>query len=347
MFISGRVEVDDGSSVPRGVVIERVCGGAVRQEAYADARGYFSFELGRNLGVLPDSSVSGSGMDRRAGNFGNFSDGLPDMGSAESGRGMNRRRLFGCELRASASGFRSTVADLSRYDSTDIVNVGIIFLQRAERVQGTTLSATSFQAPKDARKAYEKGLEAAKKGKLAEAQKELEKAVQIYPRHAAAWFELGLVLQAQKQVEAARKAYSEALSADPRFVSPYFPLAQIAAQDGKWQEVLDITGRALELDPLNSPAGYYFNAAAYYKLGNLEAAEKSARRAERLDQQHRIPRLHLLLGAILEEKKDYAGAIAEMRNYVKLSPQAGDAEAVKARLVNLEKLGAPAAPSQP
>src|SRR5512144_1293969 len=46
IFLSGKVRLDDGTPPPDTVVIERVCGGQGRPEAYTDSKGHFSFELG-------------------------------------------------------------------------------------------------------------------------------------------------------------------------------------------------------------------------------------------------------------------------------------------------------------
>ena len=66
-------------------------------------------------------------------------------------------------------------------------------MHRLGQVEGLTISATSAMAPKDAQKAYEKGREKASKEKWDEAQQLFNKAVEIYPSYAVAWFDLGRV----------------------------------------------------------------------------------------------------------------------------------------------------------
>src|SRR5262252_7327598 len=41
IYLSGSVRLGDGTTPPTSVVIERVCGGIVRPEAYTDSRGNF------------------------------------------------------------------------------------------------------------------------------------------------------------------------------------------------------------------------------------------------------------------------------------------------------------------
>src|SRR6266849_5875234 len=45
-YLSGKVQMDDGTAPPEPVVIERVCNGSPRAEGYTDAKGRFSFQLG-------------------------------------------------------------------------------------------------------------------------------------------------------------------------------------------------------------------------------------------------------------------------------------------------------------
>jgi len=268
--------------------------------------------------------------------------------------GISRRELTNCELRASASGFHSSVINLLGLDTFGgSIDVGVIVVQRATKIKGMTLSAIPYKAPKDARRAYEKGLQAERNDKLADARKYFETAVEIYPSSANAWFQLGTVLQKENQKDAARKAYTQATTIDTRFLPPYLSLASMAYQTGNWTEVLNLTGHILDLDPLNHAAvtsyildldplnyadAYFYNAVANYNLNKIEDAEKSGLKAEHLDLRTRFPQLHLLLAEIFARKNNYAMAISEIQTYLELAPHAKDADQVREQLANLEKL---------
>lgn len=329
LFLSGKVMMDDGTPPPEPVVIERLCGSVRRPEAYTDSKGRFSFQVGDNRAMVADASVSGN--DELFGPTGRT------PGGTSGGRQVTERDLMGCELRAVLPGFRSDVVNLSGRRVFDNPEVGTIVLHRLGNVEGTTISFTSLQAPKDAKKAYEKGRDALKKNKAEAAQKELEKAVGIYPKYAAAWFEIGKLREGQKDVEGARKAYQEALAADAKFVSPYLHLAVMAAQERKWQEVADTSDRVIKLNPFEFPQAFFFNSVANYNLGKLDVAEKSAREAKKIDAEHRFPKVDHLLGMILAQKRDYSGALVQMRSYLQLAPDAQDADAVKQQITELER----------
>jgi len=219
MFLQGRVATNDGTPVPNNVMVERVCNNRVRQEVYASPHGDFSMQLGSRV----DSFLDASGD--RTSQYG--------VASKDSVMGIPRRELTNCELRASASGFHPRVISLLELDTFgSSVDVGVIVVQRGTKIEGMTLSATPHKAPKDARRAYEKGLQAERNGKLADARKYFETAVEIYPSFANAWFQLGTVLQNENQKDAARKAYTQATTLDTRFLPPYLSLASMAYQTG-------------------------------------------------------------------------------------------------------------------
>ncbi len=125
-------------------------------------------------------------------------------------------------------------------------------------------------------------------------------------------------------------------------MAPYLELGLLAAKDGKWEESGRYLDRAVELDPIDFPQAWYADAVANYNLKKYDAAEKSARAAVKLDQRHVNPRSDYLLGLVLVEKKDYAGAAEELTMFMKLAPNAPDLAQVKDRLGQIEKLaGAP------
>jgi tetratricopeptide (TPR) repeat protein len=219
----------------------------------------------------------------------------------------------------------------------DNPDVGIIILHRLANVEGYTVSATSALAPKDAKKAYDKAGDQIKKNKWSDAKANLEKAVAEYPKYAAAWYELGQAWENENNVDEARKAYGEALNADSKFVKPYLPLAGLAMREKKWQDAIDITSRLNKLDPYDYPRAYYYSAIANLNLQKLDEAEKSAREAVRVDTGHTIPKANHVLGVILANKQDYAGAAESMRAYLALSPDGKDSEFVRKQLADIEK----------
>ena len=340
MFLQGRVATSDSSPVPNDMKVERICNNKVRQQVYASPNGGFTMQLGTITDPVLDASAEASSARGATGNA--------------SITGIPRSELSRCELRASGSGFQSDAINLMELDTFgENIDVGVIVVQRLAKIKGATLNAAPYQAPNDARRAYEKGLKAERKTDLAGARKYFETAVAIYPKYAVAWNQLGNVLQKQKQIEAARNAFTRATAIDNRFLSPYLALGSIAFQEGDWPALLalsnhilaldtlnqvNVTAFIVDLDPINYADAYFYNAAANFQLNKLEEAQKSALKAEHIAFPRRYPQVHLLLGEIFARKNDYATAIMELNTYLDLAPNASNADQVRLHLAKLQQL---------
>jgi Tfp pilus assembly protein PilF len=343
IYLTGRVAIDDGSPLPGPVTIERVCNGATHTEGYTDMKGTFGIQFGNEAGVFQDatdspsrSSTSGvaPGMGIGSGSGG----ALGSSGNSMGMGGSQDRMLTNCELRAKLPGFRSQSIMLAGRRPMDDPDLGTILMHREAPGEGSTVSVTSLNAPKAARKAFEKGQELLKKNKPADAREEFEKAVQIDQAYAAAWCELGRLQAEFGDPEMARGSFRVAMKSDPKFVSPYLELSMLSLNDKKWQEAVDLTDQVLKLDPFDYPQAYLFNAAAKYNMQEVDAAEKSIKEADRLDTRHQFPEVAHLYGAVLQYKKDYAGAVLQYRAFLKMAPDSENAPTVRKQLETLDKL---------
>lgn len=326
LFIAGHVIIEGGARLPEPVAIERVCNGMSRREGYTDFKGQFQLQIGQNVG-FQDASESDSRFPPGPG--------LPVPQSST----RQSLDLQGCELRAVLAGFQSSTVRLQpNLGDSFQLDVGTIVLKRLGNVQGSSISATSMSAPKDARKAFEKGSKEFFADKLPQAQKELEKAVRIYPRFAEAWSRLGDVEHREQNLTAAHEAYEQALKADPRFVNPLFGLALLAITEKNWQQAAQLTAQLTSLNPYAFPAAGFYNAAANYNLGNYQAAEDSAKKFKAGDTQHLHPEVSLLLSNLLAQKRDFAGAAQQIRDYLVIVPNPPNANELEAKAKQYESL---------
>ena len=213
----------------------------------------------------------------------------------------------------------------------------MIVLRRDGAKRRLTISATTLLAPKQARKSYDKGLEAIHHNRPDEAQKDFAGAVRIYPRFAAAWLELGKVYEQRKHLSEARNAYSKAIAADGEYLYPYERLYRMDVQESKWQEAAETSAKVLRLDPYEFPEAFYFNAVSNLNLGHLDAAEHSAREAAKLEGAQAEPRGNYVLGVILWHKGDLNGAAERMRAFVAAPPNGPEWESGRKMLVEIEK----------
>jgi tetratricopeptide (TPR) repeat protein len=321
----GKVALADGREPPEKAAIELVCQGQAQPQGMTDAKGDFNLLLGyERFRSASDASVSSAAGLKGA---------LSQQTQAEGGSVMS---LMGCFLRASLSGYRSETFDLSRVHFGEPVNAGIIVLRDLSKARGTTVSATSLNAPKNAKQAFDKAREHAANRQFAEAEKELKRAVQLYAKYAEAWLELGGVLQSQNRNAEARQAWLESIACDARYPKPYLSLARLSATERNWKDALEKSAAVLQLDPDGYPQAYYYSAVAQYNLDDYDKAIANARQAVRLDASHSVPLAEQLLGVLYSMKGDYKSAAEEYRNYLQHVPAGTNVDAVKTRLAEAE-----------
>jgi Flp pilus assembly protein TadD len=337
--ISGKVVTGDGSELPQNVSIVRVCGNTRRTVGYVDGKGRFNVRVsggGPSLGVLGDASESGRLGDNSG--FGGIGGGGRNQSSPGFGGQEGLNPLMGCELEVYAPGFRSPPIDLSNRRAMDSPDLGTIAIQRIAGVEGTSVSATSLNAPKDAQKAWQRGEQFMQKFKPELAAKEFEKATGLYPKYAAAWLDLGRARVSLKDDATAREAFLKAIEADPKLVDSWGELGMVELRAKNWSEAAQNLDRALHLNPVEFPHLWFYDAVANFNAKNLDAAEKSAREAVRVDERHENPKAEQILGLVLFQKKDLAGSLDALRSYLKYAHEAPDAAQVQGQISELESV---------
>jgi tetratricopeptide (TPR) repeat protein len=325
--------LEEGTPPPSGVVIQRVCSGVARSEGYTDSRGYFSIQLGQDA-AMAAASESEPGFSR----FPSIS-GTGNGGSGLGGRVFaTSNRLATCELRAQLAGFRSQTVSLADHDPLDNPDVGIILLHRLSPAESATVTASTLTASKPARKAFQKGMDQVKKQRPEQAMASFRAAVKLDPQFAAAWNELGKLQAESGQTEEAHRSFDAAAKAEPRWPVPLLELSLIESHAHHWQELADLTDHVVSLNSFDYPQAFFLNALANFNLKHMEVAEKSVRSAERLDTRHRFPQSAHLLATILANRREWAAAADELRNYLAQAPHAADAPVVRRELDHMERL---------
>jgi tetratricopeptide (TPR) repeat protein len=187
-----------------------------------------------------------------------------------------------------------------------------------------TVSVSSLATPEKARKAFNKGAEEERKGKLQAAYDHFKEAVTTYPRYALAWLELGRLQARQSSLVDAQESFRQAVTSDSSLTTGYVDFALVAAQQQNWQAVAEMTDTLVQRFPNSSPIYWFLNSAAYYNLGKMKDAESSITRALRLDPRRQLPQVEYLYGLILGNKKDYRSAAEHISAYLRLDPNSKD-----------------------
>jgi tetratricopeptide (TPR) repeat protein len=327
--LSGKFVLEDGTPPPDRIRVELTCNSIPRPQGWSDAKGYFTVQLGiTNPDEAFDLSYSNP-MERPPGGAASV--------TAPASVDAIPKDLTGCDLRGALLGYSSSIVSLTAHRRLDSPDVGTIVLHRLANVEGLTVSATTALAPPDARKSLDKAMEALKKRNTDDAQKELKKAVEIYPAYAVAWYQLGRVHESRSRWKEAADAYRKSIAADAKYLYPYERLYLVTSHEELWPEVREVTANVIRLDPVDFPRAYYFNAIANLQLNDMDAAEKSAREAVRLDLAAN-PRAGYVLGVILARKSGFGEAADLLRAYLKAAPNSVEVETVKQQLAALDKM---------
>lgn len=134
--------------------------------------------------------------------------------------------------------------------------------------------------------AMNKGIKAAQLNSYTAAQKELEKAVKLYPDNHRAWFTMGQIYSDQKKWEDAVRTLDEAV--------------RIASDEPMYQMLLGI---------------------AHYEQGKGDAAQPFLEKAIALED--RLARAHFYLGRVFEDKDQPQDAAKEWTRAAMLDPTSG------------------------
>jgi len=330
-YFTGTVSMEDGSPPPDAVLLQRVCSGVAHNEGWTDTKGRFSFSVGRK----DSGSESGDAAEETA----RPTDVQKPMGYSMDYSNPLTSALRDCELSAVLAGYRAERVSL-KVTGGDAVSLGTIVLHPTSKVSTLTVSATTLQAPANAKKAYEKGLEAAHAKKWDAAISSFRKATDTYPNYAMAWYQLGEAYLGHSDLTNAVNAWQRATQADPKYVKPLEKLTLWADQKEDWTAEAKYSGAWLALDSEDFPGAWLLNAIAKARLGQTEDAEHAAREGLRVDKEQRVPRLNYVLGLLLAAKHQFVESAECFRTYLKLAPNARDAEAVRQQLAEYERMAA-------
>jgi tetratricopeptide (TPR) repeat protein len=306
-YLQGKVTVAGNPMIWDPIPVSVFCDGKSRAQVYADAKGRFQFNSTSLIGPVP----------------------------LKPGEVQLTAQYVGCSVRAELAGYRSSSLVIVNRSLADDPNIGNVELTREERATGTALSTTSTSAPKEAVKAFEKARQEALEQKMDKARGDLQKALQIDPQFAEAWYQLGKI-ERKTSSQDAKNSFMKAVAADPQYVPTYEQLAELAAVDAKWKEAADNIDHALQLDPTGTPQVWYFDAVAKLNTGRPGEAETSAQKSLAMDPAHMAPNTEQLLAVILAGRHDYPGALEHLRHCLTYMPPGPNADVVKQQAAALQ-----------
>lgn len=157
----------------------------------------------------------------------------------------------------------------------------------------------------------------AKEGKLDEAIRYYERALQIDPEFAVAHNNMASALARKGNLREARAHYEEALKISPFFAGAYANMATFLAREGNFQKAVHFYEKALENDPLLVEANYNLGTILLNR-GNIQAARNHYEKV--LEVSPDFAEAHQGLGTILAGMGKIKEAIGHYEDALRIRP---------------------------
>ncbi len=206
------------------------------------------------------------------------------------------------------------------------LNIRLEFKGRAEAKPGV-LNAELANVPQRARAYYDNGVEQAKKGDHKGAIEQLNLAIKEYPSFPLAFNELGVQYLKLNQLENADEAFQAALEIAPDAFAALINRGIANFMMKRYGEAVPILRKALKKND-QSAVGHYFLGQALANLGLFEDAEKELLATLELGKEE-MKEAHRILAIIYTSRGAKKQAADELEAYLKLAPDAPDAEKLK------------------
>jgi tetratricopeptide (TPR) repeat protein len=203
----------------------------------------------------------------------------------------------------------------------------------ANSAKPSVVNAALAEVPDNARTLYEKGLEQVRAGDPLKAIDSLRAAISLYPKFPLALNELGVqylkINQAHKAVEPLRSA----TKLSPDAFTPKLNLGVALLETQQFTEAETQLRDAVKRND-SAPTAHLYLGIVLTKVSNYPDAEKELRRAIDLAGTQ-MGLAHKYLGGIYWSRREYLHAADELETYLRLTPNAQDAERVRGTIKEL------------
>jgi len=190
-------------------------------------------------------------------------------------------------------------------------------------------------APDDAVKFFQKGIEASTKHDNAAAIAQLQQAIALYPTFGLAQNELGIAYLSQGELDKAIESFVAAeknLSTSPM---PFLNHGVALVEQKKFSDAKKSLQEALKRNDKLAPAHLYLGIAAV-GLKEIGDAETAFLKAVKFGGDS-IAQAHRYLGGIYWARHENKKAVDELELYLKLRPNAADADRLRKTIDELKK----------
>ena len=197
----------------------------------------------------------------------------------------------------------------------------------------SVINAALADIPETARALYEKGLEQGRAGNPEKAIDNLKAAISLYPKFPLALNELGVQYLKLRQAHKAVEPLRSAVKLSPDAFTPKLNLGIALLETQQLAEAEIHLRDALKQND-GAPTAHLYLGLVLTKFRNYPDAEKELRRSIDLGGAQ-LALAHYYLGGIYWGRGEYRQAADELETYLRLTPNAQDAERVRTTIIAL------------
>lgn len=206
-------------------------------------------------------------------------------------------------------------------------------LKTAARIRPGVVNAALAEVPEKARKLYERGLEQSRAGDALKAADSLKEAVALYPNFPLALNELGVQYLKLGQTGKAVDTLKSAMRLNPDSYAPRLNLGIALLETKHYEEAEEQLREALKRNS-SLPTAHMYLGLCFMRTNRYDEAEKELMAAIE-GSGNQLGMAQYYLGGIYWKKHEYPKAIAALEDYLRLTPNAHDAERVRATIKDL------------
>lgn len=219
-----------------------------------------------------------------------------------------------------------------------IFNVPIYLQFKPNVIQkNEVINAKLANIPKEALQHCRKGMEMERAGKSEEAIEEFRRAITIYPQFAIPHTELGKIFIRKGMVDDAVNELSIAIRFDATDFEARVNYGVALYRKGDMREAEKELRVAAELNK-TAVTPHYYLGLVFMQDRNLDDAQKEMEAAKLLKGEKDLPLVHRYLAGIYYRKKQYQPAADELEQYVRLMPNAKDADQARKTIQELRSM---------
>jgi tetratricopeptide (TPR) repeat protein len=161
-----------------------------------------------------------------------------------------------------------------------------------------------------------------------DAETAFKRSLELYPSFAPAHTALGRIAQRAGNLNASIESWKTAVRYDPQDFDAYLNLGIAYLNLKKYPDAEAHLVQAAFLEP-SAVTPHYYIGIAFVMKNDLDVAMKAFEKAKELHGGKSLPAIHKYLGRIYGARNKPKEAIEELETYLKLSPNAQDAEKVR------------------